>query len=94
MKSSLKMITGLVFVIICLLVTRTVVSNGIATSGEMLGQITEKTNSYKMQNKLIGEQLYSTLSLTNLVKKASDLGFVSEGKVVSLSQSLPLAARQ
>jgi hypothetical protein len=94
MKKSLQIIFGLISIVVCLLITRTVVSNRIATSGGLLGQITDKTNSYKIQNAIIGEDLYSVLSLTSLAKKASGLGFVSQGNAISLAQSLPLAAKQ
>ena len=94
MKKPLQIIFSLVFIIVCLLITRTIVSNRIATSGELLGQISEKANVYKTQNALIGEELYSILSLTNLTKEASKLGFVNQVNTLSLSQSLPLAAKQ
>ncbi len=94
MKKELLIITGLLTVIACLLITRTVISNGISTSGEVLGQIKEKTNNLKMENAIIGEELYAMVSLTNLSEKASELGFVDQKDMVSLTKSLPLAIKQ
>lgn len=94
MKKPLQIIFSLIFVIICLIFTRTFVSNSMAVSGEVLGQITKQTSEYKTQNAILGEELYSQLSLTNLSEKASKLGFVEQKDILSLSEALPLAVKQ
>ncbi len=94
MKKEIFIVTSLIAVIVCLLITRTVISNGISTSGEVLGQIKEKTNALKMENAIIGEELYAMVSLTNLSEKAEKLGFVNSKDTVSLTKSLPLAIKQ
>ncbi len=94
MKKQILIISGLTLIAVCLLMVKTFVSNDISTSGELLGQIKEKSNEYKMENAILGEELYAMVSLTNLSKEASKLGFVDQKNVVSLSNSLPLAIKQ
>jgi hypothetical protein len=94
MKKPILIIFGLTLIALCLLVVRTAVSNRIATSGELLSEIMIKTDRYKQQNAIIGEELYASLSFIKLSEKASSLGFIASKNTFSLSQNLPLAVRQ
>lgn len=94
MKKSILILMSLILTVFVLLITKAVISNNISTSGELLGQITDKTKHYKTENAIIGEELYSMLSLTNIAVKAKDQGFVEAKDCIALTNSLSIAIKQ
>ncbi len=94
MKKQILILTSLISMIFLLLIIKTVISNNISTSGELLGQITDKTKHYKTENAIIGEDLYAMLSLTNIAVKAKDQGFVEANSCIALMNPLSIAIKQ
>lgn len=84
----------LVVIVLLLLSVRVVVSNIISTSGVELGKINEEISSYKLENSLLSEKIFSISSLSNIATEAAKLGFTEENQSVVLTNPLPIAAKQ
>lgn len=84
----------LIAVIVILSVVKIFVSNSILTSGNALGDVEDKINTYKIENTLLSEKLYSLSSLTSISASAEDLGFVEEKARFVLVNPVPIALKQ
>lgn len=94
MKKPALIITILMFLILTLSVIRIFVSNRIATSGVVLGKVTEDLSRYRLENTVLSEKLYTMSSLTNIASKAYDLGYTDSKTDFVLSNQVPVAIRQ
>lgn len=94
MKKPSLIIGSLLFMILTLSVVRIFISNNVSTSGVVLGKIQEELDMYKFQNSIISEKLYADASLTNVSKKAYDLGFVDSKSELVLNKQVPVAIKQ
>ncbi len=94
MKKPILVIGLLITLTLALSVVKIYVSNQIATSGVILGKTQEEINSYKTENILLSEKLYSASALTNIDKEASKLGFVEQKSDFVLSGKVPVAFKQ
>ena len=83
----------LVFSVVALTFVRAVVSNRISTDGVALGSIDGEIDSYKTDNLIYREKIYTLASLTNISSQAATLGFVDEKLSFVVNKSLPIAAR-
>lgn len=68
------------FVILMLVVTRIVVANTLATSGEKLRQIDIKIANIQEENELLSQEVASLSALVALEARAKELGFVEPTK--------------
>lgn len=73
---------------------KAILYNRLSTSGTFVGEAEDEISFYKTQNALLTEKLLTLSSLTNIVKKAKEQGFVSEDKsFIVLKTSKSLAVR-
>lgn len=94
MKKPALILGTLILIVVVLSVVRIFVSNRIATSGVVLGKVTEEVSKYKLQNSILSEKLYTISSLTNIASKATDLGYTDKKTDFVLSTKLPVAIKQ
>ena len=92
MKKPAKIIGILILIILGLSTVKIYISNGVATSGIILGKIEEEIGNYKLENSLLSEKLYSESSLTSVSAKAELLGYTDKRSdyVISSQQSVAL----
>lgn len=90
-RSSL-LLSAIFLTIVVLAVVQLVVSNKLSTSGVLLSSIKEQSQLYQQENKALDMEIAKTLSITNLVARAKDAGFVKDYSplVVSSAQSFAL----
>lgn len=84
----------LILILFTLSIVRIYISNQVATSGVVLGKIQTEIDSYKMQNLILAEKLYSESSLTYLASEASKKGFVDQSSKFVLNGQVPVAYKQ
>lgn len=94
MKKPILLIIALTIITFGLSIVRIYISNQIDTSGIVLAQIQEQIDSYKMQNILLAQQLYTQTSLTNISAEVFKLGYVETGSNFVLNGQLPVAYKQ
>ncbi|HZJ18674.1 MAG TPA: hypothetical protein VFD45_03595 [Patescibacteria group bacterium] len=94
MKKPITLIILLLLIVLVLSVVRTVVSNGMSTSGSMLSRVSEELDYYKTENASLKEMVYLKASLTNISSEAAKLGFVDQKTSFAISSSLPIAVKQ
>lgn len=75
-------------------IIRIYISNQIATSGVVLGQVQSEIDAYKMQNILLSEKLYSLSSLANIAEEATKEGYVAQSADFVLDGQIPVAYKQ
>jgi hypothetical protein len=59
-----------------------------------LGQIQEQSNSYKMENIQLAENLYTKSSLTNIADEALKDGYIEQKTDFVLNGQVPVAYKQ
>ena len=94
MKKPILIIITLFVIVFTLSVVRIYISNQVATSGAILGQVQNEIDSYKTENIQLAEKLYSQSSLTNVAKEATKEGFVDISSDFVLSGQVPVAYKQ
>jgi Na+-transporting NADH:ubiquinone oxidoreductase subunit NqrC len=94
MKKPVLIIGSLIIIILILSVTRIFISNQVATSGVVLGEIQEEAANVKTENALLAEKLYTKSALTNIDSEAEKLGFVTQNSDFVLSGQVPVAYKQ
>lgn len=94
MRKSYLLITILFLVFVGLSVIRSIVSNGMSTSGTELGRMNDKIAAYETENVSLRERFFALSSLNLISSKAAEMGFVEEKKTFSLTRSVPIAAKQ
>lgn len=94
MKKQVLLIAGLVLIVFGLSIVRIYISNQVATSGVILGQIQQQIDTYKMENIILAENLYSKSSLTNIAVEAQNQGFVEQKSDFVLNGQVPVAYKQ
>ena len=88
-----KIIILLIVVFVSLSLTRVVLSNILATSGQRLAAANQKIKILREQNQKLENQISKTNSLSQIEKVASDNGMVKAKNVEVLVPSLPIANR-
>jgi hypothetical protein len=94
MKKQVLLIIGLVLIVFGLSIVRIYISNQVATSGIVLGQIQQQIDTYKMENIILAENLYTKSSLTNIAEEAQKQGFVAQKTDFVLNGQVPVAYKQ
>lgn len=94
MKKSYILLVFLIGLTITLAVGRAILQNTLSTSGIFVSEAEREINSYKTQNAILSEKLLAASSLTNIFKKAKELGFTDEKSLMVIKTSEPLAVRQ
>ena len=94
MKKPVLLIGILALLVLGLSIVRIYISNQVATSGVVLGQIEQQRDSYKMENILLAENLYTKASLTNIAEEANKQGFVEQKSDFVLNGQVPVAYKQ
>lgn len=83
-------------VIVLLVITRIVVANTLAMSGEKLHQIDTKIAKVQEENELLDQQIASLSSLVTIDVRARELGFIppAKGQVMTIvADQFPFALR-
>ena len=95
MKKPSFIIIVLIGLIVVLSMVKAIVYNRLSTSGAFVGEVEEQISFYKTQNALLAEEFLASSSLTNIITKASELGFTNEDQsLLVLKTSRPLAVKQ
>ena len=94
MKKPILLITDLLIIVLSLSIIRIYISNQIATSGVVLEQVQSKIDSYKTQNIILAEKLYSESSLTNIAQEAAKDGYVAQSSDFVVNGQIPVAFKQ
>lgn len=94
MKKPITIIISLLLIVSILSVVRTVVSNGMSTSGSHLSKLSEELDYYKTENASLEEKIYTKSSLISIASEAARLGFVDQKSSFAVSSGLPIAAKQ
>jgi len=94
MKKPALILIVLFLTIGVLFAVRSAVSSRITTSGLELGEIQDKTKTYKTQNAILKEKIFNLASLTNVSETASKVGFVESKESFAVSGQRPIALRQ
>jgi hypothetical protein len=94
MKKQVLLIGILALIVFGLSIVRIYISNQVATSGVILGQIQQQVDAYKMENILLAENLYTKSSLTSIAEEASKQGFVEQKTDFVLNGQVPVAYKQ
>ena len=94
MKKQILLLAGLVLIVFGLSIVRIYISNQVATSGVILGQIQQQIDTYKMENIILAENLYTKSSLTNIAEEAQKQGFVEQKTDFVLNGQVPVAYKQ
>ncbi len=94
MKKPALIITILIGLIITLSMIKIIVYNRLSISGVFVAELEEKISYYKTQNAILSEDLLTSSSLTNILARASELGFVNKSSsLLVLRASKSLAVR-
>jgi len=72
--------------ILFLVVAQVVLSNSLATSGARLKALNEKIRQLELENQRLSSEIAQKASLTDILAKAKEKGFVREPKVVNLDR--------
>jgi hypothetical protein len=94
MRKVVLLIGILTLIVFGLSIVRIYISNQVATSGVVLGQIQQQVDAYKIENIQLAEVLYTKASLTNIAEQASKEGFVEPKTDFVLNGQLPVAYKQ
>jgi hypothetical protein len=94
MKKQVLLPGILILIVFGLSLVRIYISNQVATSGVVLGQIQQQVDAYKIQNMLLAENLYTMSSLTNIAQEASSEGYVEQKTDFVLNGQAPVAYKQ
>ncbi len=94
MKKPFLLIGILALAVLSLSIVRIYISNQVATSGVVLGQIEQQIDTYKMENILLAQNLYAKTSLTSIAEEAAKQGFVEQKSDFVLNGQLPVAYKQ
>ncbi|MGH7246037.1 MAG: hypothetical protein ACREGI_03830 [Candidatus Levyibacteriota bacterium] len=94
MKNTKYIITGIIFLIVCLSIVQITVSNILSTDGITLNNFTSQIDALKKENAVLREEVYTASSLTTISNDAGKLGFVEAKTPIVIANSLPLAIKQ
>ncbi len=91
MKKTYVLILILLGLIISLSALKAVLYNMLSTSGIFVSKAESEISYYKTQNVVLSESILTASSLTNVSKKAKELGFTDEHILMVLKTSKSLA---
>jgi hypothetical protein len=94
MKKPIVFIVSLLIIVLSLSIIRIYISNQIATSGVVLGQVQSEIDLSKTQNIILAEKLYSESSLTNIAERATRDGYVAQSSDFVVNGQIPVAFKQ
>ena len=94
MRKPALLISILIIIVITLSVVKTFISNNVSTSGVLLGKAQEEISTYKLENTLLAEKLYTESSLTSIAVKADKLGYIDKKTDFVLTNQYPVAYKQ
>ena len=95
MRKPVLIIIFLLGLTVVLSMVNAVAYNRLSTSGVFVGEVEEQISFYKTQNAILSEELFTSSSLTNIVAKASELGFAKEkSSMLMLRTSRSLAVKR
>ena len=86
-------LTFLLFVVLAFLITRVVLSNVLATSGQRLAAANQKIKILQEENQRLENEASLLDSLVRIEKTAAETGFVKSANVEVLIPSKPIASR-
>jgi hypothetical protein len=93
MKSSLFILSSLVFVIVALSVIHVVVANMLSTTGVELDDLQTNLTKYKKENIILREDVLGHASLYYIASVAAEMGFVDAKSPIVIHSPLPIAKR-
>lgn len=94
-KTSHKKLTIIAFLSVAILFSANlIVSNILATNGEQLRLLLQRTSNLKDQNSRLNQEINNNSALNTLEKKAQELGFIKSTQILTLSSQPPVAMHQ
>lgn len=93
MKKPYMIIIFLLGLVVALSMVKAVLQNTLSTSGIFVSKVEQEVNFYKTQNSVLSGEFLNASSLTNITKKAQELGFAGESTLMVLKTSNSLAVK-
>lgn len=93
MKRFYIVIIVLLGLVMSLVVGKAVLQNTLSTSGIFVSNAEQEINFYKTQNAILSEKLLTASSLTNIIGKAQELGFIGKNTLMVIKTSKSLAVK-
>lgn len=94
MRNVVILPTMICLIILILSVIQLLVSNKLSTDGLMLTNLEQEIDSYRQKSMLLSEEITKSMALTQLSSKAAELGFIKEGRILSISGVMVVALNQ
>ncbi|OGH47324.1 MAG: hypothetical protein A3A51_00950 [Candidatus Levybacteria bacterium RIFCSPLOWO2_01_FULL_39_10] len=94
MKKPFAILTVIIFTIVALVGTRSIIANEISTSGVALGAMQDEIRKYKVENTLLKEEMLKYSSLLYISSAAAKQGFSESKSNFALKKALPIALGQ
>lgn len=91
-KEDIKINKFLITVIIFCVAIQVFLVNKHSTIGDQLTSIDKKIEEVENENNRISQKVASLSAMATIAQKASEYGLVSASKILSLTNSFPLAA--
>jgi len=79
--------------ILFLVVAQVILSNSLATSGAKLKTLDEKARQLELENQRLSSEIAQKVSLTDILAKAEEKGFIKNPEVVTLSKDESIALK-
>lgn len=94
MKSTTRILLGLILIISGLVMIRIVLSSMFSVDGITLANIEAHISHLDRENMLMKEKIYTASAYTTIASDAATMGFVEEKSQITLSGSSPIAIKQ
>jgi cell division protein FtsB len=88
-----KLFTALVVLVVLLSITRVVLANLLAVSGEQIAAANQKAGVLEEEDQKLENEISKVGSLALIEEKAKDAGFVKADNVEILPENKPIASR-
>jgi cell division protein FtsL len=83
----------IVCIVIVLSLIQLLISHSLATDGEKLRQVEERTSQLEQENKVLQGEINKDASLARIAQRAQDLGLVKTTTVLHLTPQIPVALK-
>lgn len=94
MKTTTKVILGLLILIGGLMLVRIVLSNMFSVDGIAMAKMNTQIATLDRENMILKEKIYTASSYTQIASDAATMGLVEENSQISLSNASSIAIKQ
>ena len=89
-----RIFKGILFLFFTILSLKIGLVNMLSTSGAMIDQVNQKTQTLEKQNNQLNDEITKLGSLTRISNEAQKFGFINGGSMVNLASEVPIALRR